>query len=293
MIIWPKRHIRIQFILGVVTAGIVSLICARIGPWWSTVIGPVIGTVYYHYSIRRYLWRRRLVNTPFPEKWREYLDGYVKFYGYLDSEGKSLFENDVRIFIDEQNIYGVKQASVPDFIKVLIAASAAMLGHGKPEWEWPHMRDIIVYPTAFNEEYSIAEGANLSGMVHQQGPILFSERDLRYAFMKPNDGLNVALHELAHVMDMTDGAADGVPAGMGWLSRAPWIDVVSKRLIKIRRGECRQILRPYGGVNEAEFFAVAVEAFFERPMALKKNDKELYTLLSDYFNLDPEKMRKS
>ena len=39
--------------------------------------------------------------------------------------------------------------------------------------------------------------------------------------------------------------------------------------------------------NEAEFFAVAVENFFERPRKLAKSDPELYTMLCDYFGQDP------
>jgi MtfA peptidase len=36
-----------------------------------------------------------------------------------------------------------------------------------------------------------------------------------------------------------------------------------------------------------EFLAVAVEAFFEAPLALRKRHREAYTILSDYFRQDP------
>ncbi len=46
-------------------------------------------------------------------------------------------------------------------------------------------------------------------------------------------------------------------------------------------------LHPYGAENRAEFFAVATEAFFEKPVTLRKSQPELYALLADFFKLDP------
>tara|TARA_R110000765_G_scaffold9911_3_gene30825 strand:+ start:227 stop:403 length:177 start_codon:yes stop_codon:yes gene_type:complete len=43
-------------------------------------------------------------------------------------------------------------------------------------------------------------------------------------------------------------------------------------------------IRKYGGTNEAEFFAVASEYFFERPDLLKKKHPELYKVLVECFN---------
>ncbi len=45
----------------------------------------------------------------------------------------------------------------------------------------------------------------------------------------------------------------------------------------------RSVLRKYAGTNEAEFFAVAVETFFERPGALRRATPELYAILEEYF----------
>jgi Mlc titration factor MtfA (ptsG expression regulator) len=47
------------------------------------------------------------------------------------------------------------------------------------------------------------------------------------------------------------------------------------------------VLRAYGATNEAEFFAVATEAFFERPARLKARAPDLYEELRKYFRVDP------
>ena len=43
----------------------------------------------------------------------------------------------------------------------------------------------------------------------------------------------------------------------------------------------------YGATNEAEFFAVATEAFFEKPKQMHKRSPELYEELNRYYKLDP------
>jgi len=48
------------------------------------------------------------------------------------------------------------------------------------------------------------------------------------------------------------------------------------------------ILQPLGGVtNQAEFFAVASETFFEKPRQLKEEHAELFDLLVKYYQVNP------
>ena len=47
------------------------------------------------------------------------------------------------------------------------------------------------------------------------------------------------------------------------------------------------LLDTYGATNPAEFFAVATEAFFERPRALRARHPKLYTEFTRFFRQDP------
>jgi hypothetical protein len=47
------------------------------------------------------------------------------------------------------------------------------------------------------------------------------------------------------------------------------------------------VLDTYGASNEAEFFAVATECFFDRPVALRAKHPRLYHLLREYYRQDP------
>lgn len=270
-------------LLGVLVAAMLAVVSEP----WTAPFGIGFGVAYYWLATRRYRRRKVHLAQPFPEPWQRLLREKVHFYRKLESDERTRFEADVSLFLLEQRILAAHGAQLDDETRLLIAASAAMLSHGLPDWEWPVFRDIVVYPRAFDEEYRPGRHGTVAGMVHAQGPVLISRRDLRHGFKKPADGHNVALHELAHVMDFADGSADGIPADLSFVSTAPWVAMVANRLKRVRRRKGPQALRQYAGTNEAELFAVAVEAFFERPRDLKAKDPDLYRMLADYFAQDP------
>jgi Mlc titration factor MtfA (ptsG expression regulator) len=47
------------------------------------------------------------------------------------------------------------------------------------------------------------------------------------------------------------------------------------------------VLDEYGATDPAEFFAVATECFFEKPVQLQSKHPELYEELKLYFQQDP------
>jgi hypothetical protein len=46
------------------------------------------------------------------------------------------------------------------------------------------------------------------------------------------------------------------------------------------------LLDTYGTTNEAEFFAVTTECFFDRPVELRDRHPSLYELLCQYYRQD-------
>ena len=49
----------------------------------------------------------------------------------------------------------------------------------------------------------------------------------------------------------------------------------------------RTLVDTYGVGDPAEFFAVVTESFFERPLALKRENAALYDVLARYYRVDP------
>ena len=106
----------------------------------------------------------------------------------------------------------------------------------------------------------------------------------------PDDGHNVVFHEFAHQLDWQDGLADGAPILDHESECTAWARVLGDEFEKLRRrielGRS-DVLDEYGATSPAEFFAVATECFFERPVELRRQRPQLYEQLKAYYRQDP------
>lgn len=219
----------------------------------------------------------------------------IPIYRRLSLERQEAFCERALVFLETQRIFYVDTQRFPDPVAIedfdetlafRIAAGAATLSIGATSLRWASTRDILVYPEAFDEHYESDAHHHIAGMVHAQGPIIFSAKDLLRSDAK-EDGYNVPVHELVHVLDFRDGYADGFLAGVKGAGGQDWSKMVHERVLGIRSGRYRK-LRRYAGTNEAEFLAVATEVFFEEPAKLKKTDPALFERLAQTFRIDPE-----
>ncbi len=230
--------------------------------------------------------RRRLERAPFPESQRRILQADVEAYRRLPDAERRRFEGAVAVFLAEQRITGPRDAPLEEDLRVLVAASAVIVAFGRRGYHYPRTRDVIVYDGAFDERYrDDTRDPKYLGMVHGAGPILLSAQALRDGFRRPHDGRNVGLHELAHVLDFDVGQADGVPSFMPWRAVDPWLRLIHEETRRVRASQ--SILREYAATNEAEFFAVATELFFEQPARMREKHPRLYDLLKQAYAQDP------
>jgi Mlc titration factor MtfA (ptsG expression regulator) len=95
------------------------------------------------------------------------------------------------------------------------------------------------------------------------------------------------LHEFAHQLDMENGAMDGIPKLRSREEREAWSAAVGEAYERLARGDRRSVVDEYGAEDPSEFFAVVTESFFERPVALKREQPKLYEVLSRYYCVDP------
>ena len=294
-------------------AGLVALAAIPRMPALAAPLGLTLGWLYYLIFARRERRRLKLLMQPFPDAFRETLLQRVPLYSQLTEPERRRFEGEVAVFLGEQRIYalgGLEDAAVSspqvrltDEHRVLIAASAAILLLGRPDWRLPTERDIVVYPSSFAEEtYSMESNAHTIGMVHAQGPILFAIDAIERSFPRRpsylSSGLlfqaepqfaqsHVGLHEFAHVLDFLgqQGRSTGVPVLLPPSVQRQWHQQLSVERDRLMEGN--SVLNPYGLKNEAELFAVSVESFFQDAQRLRSHHPELYGLLADFFNQDP------
>jgi hypothetical protein len=230
-------------------------------------------------------WRAR--RRPFPGGWRPILEEKVPFYKRLDAAERVRFEEKLKIFALTKEFVPAGGMVIDDTCKVIIAAAAARLSLNLAGEHFGRLTEIVVYPSHY--QHPGGSDAVIFGEAHRFGTMVLSYDAVMRGLVNEQDGHNTAVHELAHVLDVADGSFDGTPY-LGRRLYAPWAQIMSKAFLamKGKNGvKRRSVLRAYGATNEAEFFAVATEAFFEKPLQMRKQQPDLYRVLSEYYRSDP------
>ncbi len=210
---------------------------------------------------------------------------HVPFYASLNENDRLRFEERVKHFLSDISITGAN-ASIEPMDRIFVAASAVIPTFGFTDWEYTNIDEVIIYPETFGDEFE-QEGSDRSilGMVGwgvMNNTMIISQHDLRQGFLNKTGKGNTAIHEFVHLLDKSDGAVDGIPENL--IDKQyikPWISLMQKKIASMLKG--KSDINIYGATNEAEFFAVASEYFFERPDLLKKKHPDLYALLSEVF----------
>jgi len=269
--------------LAVLLGGAVAFIGVRgttLGAW----IGIVPAILVLGFGIRGPLRRWRVARQKLPPGATTWLRR-LPLYNRLSPDARERFDRDLKFVLDEYTFEGVQGAAVTDEHRLSVAAAVALLLHGRPDWELPGTKSVLLYPDRFDDDYYGGDYADYDGMAHEQGPIILSAPAVEDAWRDAGDGDNVILHELAHLFDFDNEGPDGVPSLVDPASAETWQDLVRREMRRVRLG--RSILRPYAAEAPSEFFAVAVESFFEEPDRMARRHSELFRALCAFFHLDP------
>lgn len=168
-------------------------------------------------------------------------------------------------------------------MKVLIAASAIQLTFGFPKVHLRFFRHILVYPESF---YSSTNQRHHKGEVNPRAKaIVLSWRDFLEGYLKP-DGRNLGLHEMAHALRLENQVMNGEYHFLNKELLHEWEQHALRTMEEIRTGK-ETFLRAYGAVNNEEFFAVAVENFFERPSEFNEKHPLTYHTLCRLLRQNP------
>jgi len=232
--------------------------------------------------------RRKKSITAFvlPANAGEILESHVNFYKELSATDKKVFEERVRDFLARTAVNGV-EIQVTDTDRLLVAASAIIPIFSFPDWRYNNISEVLLYKGTFDTNYKTKGSArNVLGMVGSgamHGQMILSQPALIGGFLNPTDGRNTAIHEFVHLIDKADGSVDGVPEYlMSTPAIEPWLKNIHTTIAQMK-AKGRSDINLYGATNEAEFFAVVSEYFFERPKELQEKHPELYEALEQMF----------
>ncbi len=268
----------------------------------ATVLLLIIVGAALFYATRLMQRRRRraaLMQTPLDERHRAIITRRIPLYQKVPLYLRGRLDGLINRFLDEIQFVGRDGFEVSEDARVVIAAQACLLIMGQSHRWFPTLKSVILYPAAFKSKakkfdgYIQHDGTPVhTGESWMRGPVVLAWDHAAFGALVDDDGRNLVLHEFAHQLDEATGVADGAPLLGEDQNAAGWGRVFQESYDRLRRDV--ETGRPtvfdaYGASAPAEFFAVAVETFFEKPRDMHAEEPQVYKEMTHYFGFDPAK----
>jgi MtfA peptidase len=246
--------------------------------------------------------RQRVRQQPFPASWRQVLRARWPAFAQLPTDIQLQLKKHAQVLLAEKPFIGCAGLSVTDEMRVLVAMQAALLLLHRPAAYFASLREVLIYPGAFMVDRTVPDATGLAhsqrravvGESWQSGRVILSWADVLAGAANPSDGHNVVIHEFAHQLDQETGTANGAPwLGAGAKPYARWAQVMGAEFAALRQRLSNadpavpELFDAYAATDEAEFFAVSSELFFEKPFALSLKHPTLFAELAAYYRSDP------
>ena len=244
--------------------------------------------------------RRQQLDAGFLPQWRVLLGTRLPYWKWLSGEERDRVEYLALDLMVNTRWEAANGFEITDEMRVMIAAQAAILILELPDDSYRLVRTILVHPTTvmLHGERHLGGGimsrepTPILGLAEHRGPVLITWDTVRNDARHPGTGHNVVFHEFAHQLDMLDGTVDGTPPLATPEQFDRWVEVCTEVYDRVVAGEAGASLSSYAGVNPGEFFAVATEVFFDDPVALRAEHRDLYGVLCDFYRQDPAARRR-
>ena len=219
---------------------------------------------------------------PLSIKDQEFLRTHSSFYKELKPETKREFDERVKDLILEKEFIG-KGMKITREVQLKVACSAIQLSIGLPHTIYLNFHRFVIY----RHEFRTRNGQLYKGMVNPAfGTIMLSWKHFESGNEDPHDGLNLGLHEFAHALWLEDSIPNAEHGFLNPSFKANW-ERLSYAFVADQEACRRSIFRRYACTNAAEFFAAAVEHFFERPQEFAEHEAALYHSLAKLLNQNP------
>ncbi len=210
----------------------------------------------------------------------------MPFYRRLSGETAQRFLELLKVFVWEKTFIGAGGMEITDRVRVIISACAVRLVLYLDLSYYDRLTEIVVYPFIYKHK---DEEKAILGEAWDWGTVVLSWPAVLEGLSRPGMGHETTIHEFAHVLDRGDGTFNGTPKLKTRADYRPWVQIMSRHFFRLRKGDAveREVLRMYGATNEAEFFAVATESYFENPLRMKDLTPDLYAELQAFYGGDP------
>lgn len=220
---------------------------------------------------------------------RAILKKYCAYYNLLNRRGKVIFEKRVQRFMYSKRFIprGVDQVTAE--MRVLISASAIQLTFGMRKIFLAHFDKILIYMDAYYS--NITQKYHLGEVNPRAGIIIISWKSFIAGYANLSDSLNLGIHEMAHAIHFENKIRNEEYEFLDKNALLRLEKITDREMIKINAKQ-EHFFRRYAGTNEYEFFAVALEYFFEKPVEFRFALPDLYDTLKQLLNQNPIRLYK-
>lgn len=226
-------------------------------------------------------WDRSVLNiTPcnFRAKDKMEIETNYPFVGLLSNPEKKRFYRRLCKVLRLFNLIQKGDVNLSRRDRILIAVPAVILTFGFKYLHWGRFRHLFIFPKAYKNRIT---GKYHYGETNPMGVIVLSLKRVNEGIDDPDDALHLIYHEYAHALVVS--RQSGNHAEDRRFMRA--YDSLVKVYMNSPSVQESTLIRPYGFVNEMEFFAVLVEVLMERAADLKEHHLNLYNALLETLKL--------
>ncbi|TVP51222.1 MAG: DgsA anti-repressor MtfA [Mongoliibacter sp.] len=220
------------------------------------------------------------------------LENLFPYYKNLSKEHQKDFISRLEWFLAEKEFIprGELKKVTPE-MKLLVGATAIMVTFGFRGVFLRHFSKILLYPDSY---YSTINQKYHYGEVNPKlGLIVLSWEKFVEGFMHSQSGINLGIHEMAHAMKLENQIHYNRESNFFNPYRWERYAVEAKKeKEKIQKGDSN-LFRKSAGANDHEFFAVALEVFFERSLEFAAYNPALYKALVYLLKQDPIQLHNS
>lgn len=245
---------------------------------------PIYIVVKYLYERWRELKSMRPPITDFasPEALSKLLNDNNQYYSQLPPNYQHEFRERTKQMAEHFKwLTGKENQTITDEMKLLISASAVQLLFGLPQINLGAYDTIVVFDDKYYNELT---NYYHKGEVNNRF-IILSYKHFLEGYANPNDKINLGLHEMAHALDLSLFLSHSKKFFLRRLLEN-FILQTQQEYIDLQEGKLT-FFRDYGATNPREFFAVAVEHFFEAPAEFEQNLPNMYREMCLLLNQDP------
>src|SRR6476620_4381287 len=231
-------------------------------------------------NVRRH-YQKFLVQETF---YHSIVSRYFRYYNRLSLEEQRKFLFRTYLFRKAKKFHYIEVSETPE-MPILVSAVSVQLTLGLDKYQLGYFRDIYILRDDYHYGFY---SRPFQGHVDHSGIYLSWDNFMKgIRGMTPN--CNVGLHEMGHALAYVNFITE-TDEDKHFKREFKQFSKVARPIYNSMQEGVRNILGDYAGTNYQEFWAVAVELFFENPVRFNHELPELFMAMTRLLKQDPLKV---